>query len=290
MSDVTAIGLGAMGAAIARALIDGGHEVTLWNRSPARFDAFAGTSATAQPDLAAAISASPVSIICIDDYDASFALLDSVAGDVDFGGRTLVQFSTGTPGEARAGERWAGERGARWLDGAVLAYPGEVGAAGLVFVAGDADAERATRDLLGCLSSELRYRVPAVGAPPALALAVLSCFLGAHTGLVHGALICGAEKVSPRLLSEVLVASQPGDAEELEHLGAALADERYDAPNASLAVYAGVVRRVLAHAGDAGISDEIPRFVAGLIERGLDAGLGDDEIVALVKLLRRRPT
>jgi 3-hydroxyisobutyrate dehydrogenase-like beta-hydroxyacid dehydrogenase len=36
MSDISTLGLGLMGSALARSLVNGGHSVTVWNRSPAR--------------------------------------------------------------------------------------------------------------------------------------------------------------------------------------------------------------------------------------------------------------
>ena len=36
MSDISTLGLGLMGSALARSLVKGGHDVTVWNRSPAR--------------------------------------------------------------------------------------------------------------------------------------------------------------------------------------------------------------------------------------------------------------
>ena len=36
MTDISMIGLGAMGSALARAQIEAGHSVTVWNRSPQR--------------------------------------------------------------------------------------------------------------------------------------------------------------------------------------------------------------------------------------------------------------
>ena len=287
MSDATVIGLGAMGAAIARALLADERKLTLWNRSRERLEAFADTPARCEPALAAALSASPVVVVCVDDYAASGELL-AAAGDGAVAGRTILQFTTGTPGEARAAEAWAAERGARWLDGAILAYPREIGDDGLIYVSGSEAAERECRALLAALSSNARYLGRAVGAAAALDLAVLSYYLGAHMGLVHAALICRAESVSPELLTSVIVDSQPSDADELANLGRALAQDRYDNPGASLGVYAGVVRRVLAHADDAGINDEIPALVADLIGRGIDAGLADEEIVALVRVLRGR--
>lgn len=38
MSDISVIGTGAMGSALARALLKAGREVTVWNRSPEKCD------------------------------------------------------------------------------------------------------------------------------------------------------------------------------------------------------------------------------------------------------------
>jgi len=48
LSEVSVIGLGAMGSAIAKAFIASGHDVTVWNRSPDKMLYFteSGTEAT----------------------------------------------------------------------------------------------------------------------------------------------------------------------------------------------------------------------------------------------------
>ena len=288
MSDVTVMGLGAMGSAIAHALLRGGLEVTVWNRTPARMGplAEAGARTAAVPE--AAVLASPVSIISIDDYPATNAILatPAVAGAV--AGRALVQFSTGTPREAREGERWAKKHGAQWLDGAILAYPREIGHSALVFVAGDAHAFERHRALLATLTAELRYLGAAVGAAAALDLAVLSYYIGSHLGLTHGALICESEQVDPEVMTSVIVDSIPSDATEIAHLGATLARNDFGQPGASLGVYSRILDRLLLQARDARISAEIPRFANDLVKRGMAAGLGEEEIVSIIRVLRRK--
>lgn len=288
MSDVTVIGLGAMGSAIANALLQGGFEVTVWNRSAARMGplAEAGARPAAGPD--AAILASALSIISVDDYRATHDLLDMPAVTRAVAGRTLVQFSTGTPGEARGGERWARRRGAHWLDGAILAYPREIGRAALVFVAGETAKFEQHRPLLSALTSELRYLGAAVGAAAALDLAVLSYYLGSHLGLVHGALICESEQVEPDVMTSVIVDSLPSDATEIAHLGDTLTRNDFSRPGASLAVYSGILDRLLAQAHDAGVNAEIPEFANGLVKRGMAAGLAGEEIVSIIRILRRK--
>jgi 3-hydroxyisobutyrate dehydrogenase-like beta-hydroxyacid dehydrogenase len=56
--------------------------------------------------VAAAIDASPITLICVDDYAVTRGMLDT--GDVTplLAGRTVIQLSTGTPLEARESAEW----------------------------------------------------------------------------------------------------------------------------------------------------------------------------------------
>jgi 3-hydroxyisobutyrate dehydrogenase-like beta-hydroxyacid dehydrogenase len=288
LSDVSVIGLGAMGSAIATALLEGGFEVTVWNRSAAKAVPLASQGAHTASAPAAAVEASPVTIVCVDDYAATRAVLDTDAVTAVLDEGTIVQFSTGSPQEARDGERWAKSHGGRWLDGAILAYPREIGDAALVFMAGDSVLFERHRPLLSALTNDLRYLGEAIGAASALDLAVLSYYIGAHLGLVHGALICESEKVATDTLTSVIVDSLPSDVSEIAHLGDSLARNDFSEPGASLGVYSGILDRILAQARSAGVNPEIPEFADRLVKRGMAAGLVDEEIVSIIKVLRRK--
>ncbi|HET6628360.1 MAG TPA: NAD(P)-binding domain-containing protein [Woeseiaceae bacterium] len=288
MSHVSVIGLGAMGSAIAAAMLHSGLDVTVWNRTAPKAEAFAKRGAHPATTASAAVEASPLTIVCVDDYAATLAVLDTAEVTATLGERTIVQFSTGTPEEARDGERWAKRHGAEWLDGAILGYPREIGGAALIFVSGDAACFERHQLLLAALTNELRYLGPAVGAAAALDLAVLSYYIGAHLGLVHGALVCESEQVSPKALTSVIVDSLPSDVSEIAHLGDALLRNDFSQPGASLAVYSGILDRLLAQAQSAGVNAEIPEFADRLVKRGMAAGLAGEEIVSIIRTLRRK--
>lgn len=288
MSDVSVIGIGAMGSAIARALLAAGHSVSVWNRTRAKMVPVTGRGAIATKSPAAAIASSPLTIVCVDDYAVGGALLFTEEASRQLEGRTVLQLSTGTPAEARAAKARAETLGATYLDGCILAYPREIGDAALVFVAGNGDVFRRHEECLRALTSNLRYLGQFIGAAAALDLAVLSYYACAHMGLVHGALLCESENVEPDVLSSVIVESLPSDVAEIANLGQALANNRFSEPGASLGVYSGVLDRILSQARDAGICDEIPAFVDGILKRGVAAGLEDEEIVSVIKVLRRK--
>ena len=60
----------------------------------------------------------------------------------------------------------------------------------------------------------------------------------------------------------------------------------YGRPGATLIVWVGALERVQNQARDAGINREIPDHVSDLFERAIAAGHGDEDVAALVKVLR----
>ncbi len=137
------------------------------------------------------------------------------------------------------------------------------------------------------MSSNIRYLGPSVGAAAALDVAILSYYVCTHLGLIHGALVCESEDVSPELLASVIVDSMPSDVEEIRHLGEVLQTGDFANPGASIGVYSGVLDRILEQARDASINAEIAEFADKLYKRGIAAGLEQQEVVALIKLLRK---
>jgi 3-hydroxyisobutyrate dehydrogenase-like beta-hydroxyacid dehydrogenase len=58
MGDISVLGLGQMGSALARSLVSAGHRVTVWNRSPAKAQRLVDLGADGVAGVAAAVDAS----------------------------------------------------------------------------------------------------------------------------------------------------------------------------------------------------------------------------------------
>lgn len=281
MGDVTMIGLGLMGGALARALCKGGHKVTVWNRSPDKMRPFEALGARAASSLTDAVAASPVAIVCIVDYDSTRDLLgaDDVAPLLR--GRCVVQFSTGTPAEARAAGAWMAERGADYLDGAIMCYPGGVGSAdGRLLFAGPEDTFGRCKPFLDCFGGDVRHLGSNIAAAATLDMALLTHELMESVAFMHGALLCRSEGVA----ADVLAAMFPPDGGAGEAL-ARICTERYDDPGATLSVWNEALKRIQHQTRLAGINSEVPDFVASLFDRAIAAGYGEQDIAALTKIL-----
>ena len=124
MSDISVLGLGLMGAALARQLQRGGHQITLWNRSPEKMEPLLNESTRSTTGIVEAVVASPVVLICVANYAVTRALFDNEKVRQHLKGRIIVELSTGTPNDAAEAAQWFSQFDARYIDGAILGGPG----------------------------------------------------------------------------------------------------------------------------------------------------------------------
>ena len=286
MSQISCVGLGLMGSALARAMLAAGHRVTVWNRSPGKADALMAFGAKEARSFADALAASPVTLICIDNYASARALLEPEGMGTLLTGRTLVNLTTGTPREAEVLSAWVAARGARYLDGAILCGPTEIGSgSGEVLLSGDALAWQVAGPLLTCLAGKVRNVGQAVGAAAALDLAWLTMSYVQFIGVAHAASICRAQGIDLAEFIDLFPADPPpADADAYtRELARIIRDGAYDQPTATLQVWGEALARIQMQARDAGIPSAIPDFIAGYFQRAVDMGLGQEEAIAIFK-------
>ncbi|MFI6058493.1 NAD(P)-dependent oxidoreductase [Streptomyces sp. NPDC051286] len=274
---LTLLGLGAMGTALARTWLAAGHPLTVWNRSPARADALATEGASAVGTAAKAVAANQLVVLCLLD-DASVG--QTLAG-ADLAGKDLVNLTTSTPGQARALAAWAQERGARFLDGGIMAVPPMIGAAGsggYIFYSGS----RALFDAYG-----ETLAVPAgttyVGEDPGFAglhdVALLSAMTGMFAGVAHAFALIRKENIDPRALAPLLADWLTAMAPAVHATAAQLESGDYREGVASnLAMQVAASATLLRTADEQGVSAELLTPYLALMERRLmEAERGGEE-------------
>jgi len=284
MSDVTMIGLGAMGSALARTMLGAGHVVTVWNRSPEKTAPLVESGAHAAASLPEALAASPVVVVCIDSYDSTRAMLEDDNALQELRGRTLVQLSTGTPSEARDLQALLSPAGCSYLDGAIMPYPEGIGRedARLLF-AGPKSVWETARPVLDCLGGDLRYLGENITAAAVLDMGFLTYELCNYLAALHGALVCEAEGVDLDLLVESYEEDSPP-----RRLAGVIRSGEFGDPGATLEVWRAALGRVRDQATGSGINSEIPDLIASLFDRAIAAGYGEEDVAAVIKVLRGR--
>jgi 3-hydroxyisobutyrate dehydrogenase-like beta-hydroxyacid dehydrogenase len=282
MSDITVIGLGLMGAALARAIQRAGHDLTVWNRSPAKMQPFIDDGVAAAPDLVSAINASPVVLICIDDYTVTNTMLQAKGIAPLLAGRTVAQLSTGTPKEAREASEWMAAHGVAYLDGAILGGPNGIGTDDAqILLSGDEMAHKRAGKLLQCLAGTVRFLGTNVAAASALDLAWLSMWHGQFMAVIHAANLCKSEDAG---MDDFI--SLFSDRPDIQHHAKVIQDERFHECTATLQVWGAALHHIQQQGVDANINTEIPDFIASFFKKAIDAGYGEENVMALVKVLR----
>ena len=96
-NEVSVIGLGVLGSALARTLLRSDYRVTVWNRTSAKAEPLVRDGAVLAPSAAAAVGASPIVLVCVEDYRVTCSILGTKEAASALVGRVLVELSTGTP-------------------------------------------------------------------------------------------------------------------------------------------------------------------------------------------------
>ncbi|MFI9557792.1 NAD(P)-dependent oxidoreductase [Nonomuraea endophytica] len=182
MTEISIVGLGLMGTALAGTLLKAGHEVTVWNRTDSKTEPLVAMGARRAANLAEAVRPGSLVIVCVLDYDTVHGLL----GQTDLRGVTLVNLTSGRPEEARRTAEWAEARGAGYLDGGVMAVPQMIGAPGaLILYSGSREAFDRFAEPLGHLA-EARFVDTDPGLAPLLDMAMLTGMYGQIAGITQG--------------------------------------------------------------------------------------------------------
>lgn len=203
MTTLGFLGLGSMGAGMARRLIDSGHDVVVWNRSQEPVAALAAVGARAAATPAEALAAD-VSFSMLANDEATDSVMDaaSVAAAT---GRTHVVMASISPSLAEVlAERFAAA-GAHYVAAPVLGRPAVAAAGQLnILAAGDPETVDAVEPLLAVLGT----RVWRISDRPSVANAVKAAI---NYNIIHALQAIGEsvamterQGVDPALFTELL--------------------------------------------------------------------------------------
>ncbi|AJS59902.1 NAD(P)-dependent oxidoreductase [Paenibacillus sp. IHBB 10380] len=287
MNDVSVIGLGSMGGTIASVLLQKGYRVTVWNRSSSKAEPLVKEGAILAPSVISAVSASPVSIICVSSYKTSYHILDTEDVKSALAGRVLVQLSTGSPKQARDNEAWAQEQGAYYLDGAIVASPSQMGKSdATIFTSGSLTAFQQSEPFLKSLAGNVPYLGEQVSAASSTDLAFLSYLFGSYLGFFHAARILESDGLQVDAFGCMIANISPVIGEVMKYESEVIQTETYDNPQSSLNMCMVTIELLMEQAREAGINNAFPVFAESLFKRALDAGYGEEEVGALIKVMR----
>jgi 3-hydroxyisobutyrate dehydrogenase-like beta-hydroxyacid dehydrogenase len=280
---VSVLGLGLMGSALAEALLNAGHQVTVWNRSPAKAKALIGKGAQPAATAAAAIAASDLTIICVTNHDAAMEILNGIPASGEAG--TLVQLSTMTADESRELAAWSEVRSIAYLDGSILGIPTNVsnGSATVIF-SGPPGLFEANCPLFRALGSPLHLS-PEIGASVTFDRVWYAYSFSVMMAFMQGAAMTEALGFSLEVYFETVKARTPLFLDPMMKYGNRITTRDYATEDARIEVWADCFEETLALCREKGVDAGLPAAVMANLRRACVAGHGDDDLAAVFEVL-----
>ncbi|MFE5871229.1 NAD(P)-dependent oxidoreductase [Streptomyces roseifaciens] len=281
---VTVLGLGSMGTALAGALLEAGHETTVWNRSAGKDEALVARGAARAATAAEAVGASPLVLACLSDYDAVHGLLDPLADGLR--GRTLVNLTSGTPEQARASASWAAGHGIGYLDGAIMSTPPGIGSpAVMLLYSGSPQAFAEHRETLASLGDPVGLGDDA-GAASLYDTALLGMMWATLGGWLQGVALAGADGVDAVTFTPVAIRWTAAVNGFMSTYAPRIDAGVYPGDDATLAVHLGAIEHFVHASAARGLDPALPALLKSSIEQAVAAGHGGDGYARLIEAVR----
>ncbi len=285
---VTVLGLGPMGAALAAAFVERGHPTTVWNRTAAKAEPLVAKGARQAGTPAEAAGASPLLVICVNDFAAVKSILDDAGSALS--GRTVVNLTSSTPEEAREAVSLAAGHGAEYLDGAIMVPPPAIGSPEAVFLySGSRSVFDAHVETLRTVGGDARY----LGDDPGLAVLYNTALLGFMWATVNGylhatAMVNTAKATAAEFAPIALDWFIPSVVTPILHAATRELDEGdYPGDAGTVKMNLTAAEHLLETSRSQGVGTQVPDFLKDMLDKTIAAGYGDNSYMSMIELIRK---
>lgn len=292
---VTMIGLGPMGQAMVHTLLDAGHPVTVWNRTPTRANDVVAAGAQPAASPQAAVEASDLIILSLTDYQAMYDILGGTTASLS--GRTLANLSSDTPTATREAATWAQTHGASFLAGGVMVPAPMIGTdLSYVYYSGDEDAFDTHQATLARIGRP-RFLGDDSGRAQLMYQAHLDVFLTTLSGFAHATALVGsagitAEEFLPEVLQLFHAIPDMIAPDGIRSLGARIDASEHPGEGSNLIMMGATADHIHAASTVVGIDTALPRAVLDHYQRAIADGGGSEGWTRIIDGIRapRRDT
>lgn len=285
MTQVTFLGLGAMGARMSARLIEAGHDLTVWNRSIGSAERLGALGARVAESPREAAAGAEIVFSMVRDDDASAAVwLDPERGALAAlpAGALAIECSTLSPGHiARLGKAFAAS-GCAFLEAPVAGSRPQAEAGQLVFLAGGEAAvlDRA-RPTLSTLGGAIHHVGP-LGAGATVKLAVNAMLVAQVTALAELKGLIERAGADPAIALEALNATAVSSP-ALKGAAASMLAGAFT-PLFPIGLAQKDCGYALALAGDLAAPTPLLAAAQSVLTRAVAAGFGEDHLSGVAKL------
>lgn len=289
---VSILGLGQMGAAIARAYVKAGWKTIVWNRSADKAEALVAQGAIAVKSPTECVSASRLVITCLLDHKALHGIFANVSPHPD-DGAILVDYTSGPPAEIQETQRIIKDLNiSAYIRGIVCTTPPYVGSPETsLYYSGNSEAFEAVFDDIGVLGKP-RY----LGDDPCAAAMqeciLVNTFFGLAAGFLQSMAVLKKSNLysdggAERFLSEALAPLLANDYPRMLADYARQIDKKQytSTEGARLGLLVHSFEALMKRDSELGLASVVLAPLQELVKTRLAQGGADDELSSLVETI-----
>jgi 3-hydroxyisobutyrate dehydrogenase-like beta-hydroxyacid dehydrogenase len=281
---VAVIGLGSMGKKLVQLLVENNYEVLVWNRTISKAADLAGVR-VCQTAEEAIRNASTI-VMCIYDYTAVQTILYSIEDQAVLKGKTIINFTTGSPEEAAEIESFLSAHHAAYLNGALQVAPDQMGLKETtILMSGKNVAYDSEIDLLKVFGGNLKYLGEKAALASAVDLATLSWLYGSYIGLMYAVKLCMVSGVNLKIFSTILSDISPGFTMFFQHQIGIIEKNDFTISQSPLAISVSAVQRIKDAYEQQQLNTGFWESISKLFAAAESIKLGDKELASIIQVI-----
>lgn len=283
---VSVIGLGTMGTALAKALLQKNFETFVWNRTHSKAAALSENGARAVSEITEAIRQSDVIVICVLNYEVVKEILFPFKSELQ--GKAIINLTNGTPAQATAVSEFAIEAGAEYLDGGIMAIPPMIGMPeAFILYSGSGKAFEKTQAVTTAFGTS-QFMGTNAGTASLIDLALLSAMYGMFGGYLHSVALAKSGCISATDFIPVVTNWLHAMITVLPHFAAQIDAKDYKLGGvvSNLAMNVVSFENILEASKTQDLQTDLMQPIKDLLLQANNKGFGDDDISALIEVIK----
>lgn len=279
---IALLGLGEMGSALAAAMLDAGHEITVWNRSADKAEPLVSRGARLADSPEAAVRDAQLVIVNVQDGAVVGKLL--AAAGTALVGRTVVNLTDGPSEQAAAAAELVADLGGDYLHGQIMTIAPGIGSPDtVIFYGGPREVFDRHEPVLRILGGRGTH----VSEDPSVSLiygmAIHDIMWGLLNGFLHAAALLRDADLPLTRFTEQAEPSLTALTSLFPMLATEIDRAEYATPYGALKHHLPSIDDVIAESHSRGVDTELPTYTRKLVADALTAGHGDDSYSRLIE-------
>lgn len=281
---ISIIGLGQLGRKLAELYIEAGFEVHIWNRTKSKAQDL--KNAKVADSVYEAIGASPISINCVYNNNATLEILKSLPDKNILVEKTIINLTTGSPKEVSEIEAFVKKQGGYYINGAMQAAPDQMGLdSTTVLLAGNLNTYRQNKSYLNVLGGNLKYLGEDPSASSAMDLATLTWLYGSYIGLIYAVKLCQRYNLKLEDFSAIIGEVSPVYTEFFKYEIDVIERDNYSITQSPMSISVAATRRISDSFRELNVFQDFPEILERIFEEASRKGLDNEEVAAIIKVI-----